>query len=220
MKEHGSRNSVQLSLKEAAALIAFGDPELTYADGAADNPKFILAARKLFRWCEAGLISATGKWGDSPGLDSNDAWCAEEMHWTGHALDRSPISPDHFESWGFDIETSTLRTRRGEYVEVRVPESEVREMAAPDLYLGEPSHRGVTAIYTTQLLAVLDVMRAELASETNAKVLKRAYIEERCREISPEISKRDAEALATVLMPDEVRKKDGVSPQSNARSMG
>jgi hypothetical protein len=62
--------------------------------------------------------------------------------------------------------------------------------------------------YTTKLLRIVDAIRAEIGSDSQPNRWTRDAIEAKAQELLPELSDRDAGAIATVLLPDGKRRKD------------
>jgi hypothetical protein len=80
----------------------------------------------------------------------------------------------------------------------------------------------LTPTYTTKLLRIVDAIRAEIGSDAQPHHWTRDAIEARSHELLSELSFRDAEAIATVLLHDEKRLKLGgygtlVSKRRNTR---
>lgn len=112
--------TLPLSLGEAVSLLAFGS-EHPACDGLTDQAfaRLSIVRRHLLRALEAGQIGARGKWGDrfAHNLHSNSP---EQQQWEGHGHDWSVIPAGHWEAWGVDWTRSSLKTREGEYLEIRV----------------------------------------------------------------------------------------------------
>jgi hypothetical protein len=95
---------------------------------------------------------------------------------------------------------------------------ELIEMAAKDSAqptseaAGEMNLPGAPTVsaptYTTKLLRIVDAIRAEIGSDSQPNRWTRDAIEARAQELLPELSDRDAGAIATVLLPDGKRRKD------------
>ena len=225
-----------LSLSEAKVLLAFGDapPDDNVLLDQDDLKALNAACHTLLRSLKSGHVKAEGKWGEerAHGWHANNI---EEQEWAGHSMAWGAIPEGAWEEWGVYWHDSVLKTRQGEYIEVRLTENDVHRIAqspkrvislvpqqkpetiGPLPLITQSDMLPLTAAtasaptaaipaYATKLLSIVDALRVELAASENGGL--RPWTRAAIEKRAEQLgagSGRDAIAIATVLLPDERR---------------
>jgi hypothetical protein len=162
------------------------------------------AKEALRRACADGRIAdqmrcrswfgSNGLHGGGPGSHPSHAWnYAETIDWTNSSMVCRNGRKEHY--------FTDIKLRRDDI------EAWIGTLPAPKLPdTDNPAPRRAPT-YSTRLLNVLDVLREKMAADPYPARWTREVIEAECRAMGPDLSQRDIQALGSMLLPDEKRRK-------------